>query len=120
MSDINILGIPIILPHFILLDNLQIGRLACDTCQVFRLIPIIGGARLSTGMASYPFMLQCPAKDKMKYFWILTLTGLFLLASCGAPSISLSNPTATPAPFAGRVRTTTILSEGMDIAVMIA
>ena len=56
----------------------------------------------------------------MKHFWILTLTGLFLLASCGSPSTSQSTPTDTPAPFTGRVRTTTILSEGMDIAVMVA
>lgn len=56
----------------------------------------------------------------MRHFWILTLTGLFLLASCGSPSSTQSNPTETSAPFAGRVRTTTILSEGVDIAVMIA
>lgn len=56
----------------------------------------------------------------MRHFWILTLTGLFLLASCGSRSSSQSTPTETPAPFTGRVRTTTILSEGMDIAVMIA
>ena len=65
-------------------------------------------------------MLQCPAENKMRRFWILTLTGLFLLASCTSPSRGQSTPTGTPASLNGRVRTTTILSEGLDIAVMIA
>jgi len=56
----------------------------------------------------------------MRRFWILTLTGLFLLASCTSPSRGQSTPTGTPASLNGRVRTTTILSEGLDIAVMIA
>ncbi len=57
----------------------------------------------------------------MRHFWILTLTGLFLLASCGSPSSSsIHSNGALPLPFTGRVRTTTILSEGMDIAVMVA
>ena len=54
----------------------------------------------------------------MKRFWILTLAGLFLLASC-TPSSRVS-PTGVPLPFTGRVRTTTIRSEGVDIAVMVA
>jgi hypothetical protein len=56
----------------------------------------------------------------MRRFWTLTLTGLFLLVSCGSPSGGQPNPTGTPAPFTGRVRTTILLSEGVDIAVMIA
>ncbi|MGA2489575.1 MAG: hypothetical protein ABSF99_05230 [Anaerolineales bacterium] len=56
----------------------------------------------------------------MRRFWILTLAGLILLASCESPSKGQSTPTRTEAPFTGRVRTTTILSEGLDIAIMVA
>jgi hypothetical protein len=56
----------------------------------------------------------------MRRFWILTLTGLFLLASCGSASTGQSTPTGTPAHFTGRVKTTTIRSQGLDIAVMVA
>ena len=56
----------------------------------------------------------------MRQFWILSLTGLFLLASCGSLHGGQSTPTVTPASFIGRVKTTTILSEGMNIAVMVA
>jgi hypothetical protein len=56
----------------------------------------------------------------MKRFWILTLSGLFLLASCGSPSIGQSSPMGTVVPFAGRVKTTIIRSQGLDIAVMVA
>ena len=56
----------------------------------------------------------------MRRFWIMTLSGLFILVSCGTPSRSQTSPTGTPAFFTGHVRTTIILSEGMDIAVMVA
>jgi hypothetical protein len=56
----------------------------------------------------------------MRRFWILTLTGLFLLTSCGTPSTGQSTPTSSPLPFTGRVKTTIIRSEGLDIAVMVA
>ena len=56
----------------------------------------------------------------MKRFWILTLTGLFLLASCGSPSTDQSSPRGTVVPFTGRVKTTIIRSQGLDIAVMVA
>jgi hypothetical protein len=56
----------------------------------------------------------------MRQFWILSLSGLFLLVSCGTPSRGEALTPGTPAPSIGRVRTTTILSEGLDIAVMIA
>jgi hypothetical protein len=84
----------------------------------------------------------------MRRFWILTLTVIFILASCGSPSGSPSAPTGTagsspasrcgdgicgggestasclqdcPATtFSGRIRTTTIRSGSLDIAVMIA
>jgi len=52
----------------------------------------------------------------MRRFWILALAGLLLLASCGGPS----TPTGTPATFTGRVKTTIVRSEGLDIAVMVA
>jgi hypothetical protein len=68
----------------------------------------------------FVFMLQSLIEDKMRHFWSLALTGLFLLASCGFPSSGQPKRTDTPAASIGRVRTTTILSEGMDIAVMIA
>jgi hypothetical protein len=58
--------------------------------------------------------------DKIKRFWILTLTGLFLLASCGSPSIGQSSPKGTVMPFTGRVKTTIIRSQDLDIAVMVA
>jgi hypothetical protein len=51
---------------------------------------------------------------------ILTLINLFLLASCGFPFPGQSTPKGTSATFSGRVRTTTILSEGINIAVMVA
>src|SRR5512137_1705716 len=70
--------------------------------------------------APYIFMLQCPAKDTMKRFWILTLTGLFLLASCGSPSAGLSSQKGTLVPLTGRVKTTIIRSQDLDIAVMVA
>jgi hypothetical protein len=56
----------------------------------------------------------------MRRFWILTLTGLFLLASCGSPSTGQSTPTNSRLPFTGQVKTTIIRSESLDIAVMIA
>jgi hypothetical protein len=56
----------------------------------------------------------------MRHFRILSLIGLFLLASCGYPSSNQAISKSTPASYIGRVRTTTILSEGLDIAVMIA
>jgi hypothetical protein len=56
----------------------------------------------------------------MRRFWILTLTGLFLLASCGSRSSGQPTPTGTPVPFTGRIKTTIIRSEGLDIAVMVA
>ena len=56
----------------------------------------------------------------MRRFWILALAGIFILASCAPPSRSKSTPAATPASFTGQVKTTTILSEGLDIAVMVA
>ena len=65
-------------------------------------------------------MLQFLIEEKMRRFWNLTLTALMLLASCGTPSTGQSTPTSTQAVSSGRVRITTILSEGMDIAVMVA
>jgi hypothetical protein len=65
-------------------------------------------------------MLQCPAMDKIRRLVSLTLTSIFFLASCGVPSRSQSTPTDIPEAFIGRVRTTAILSEGLNIAVMIA
>ena len=84
----------------------------------------------------------------MRRFWLLTLMFFFILASCGSPSsgssVSTQNPGLSPASrcgdgicgagettvscpqdcppvaFTGRIRTTTIRSEGVDIAVMIA
>ncbi|MGB8212946.1 MAG: hypothetical protein WCE68_05240 [Anaerolineales bacterium] len=56
----------------------------------------------------------------MKRFRFLTLTGLFLLASCRFPFGGGSTLPDALVPFNGRIRTTTILSQGMDIAVMIA
>jgi hypothetical protein len=56
----------------------------------------------------------------MRRFWILTLTGFFLLASCGSRSSGQPTPTGTPVPFTGRIKTTIIRSEGLDIAVMVA
>ncbi len=56
----------------------------------------------------------------MKRLWLLTLAGLFLLASCASTPTGNSTPSVKPVPFTGRVKTTVIRSEGMDIAVMIA
>jgi hypothetical protein len=56
----------------------------------------------------------------MRRIWILPLSIIFFLASCGSPSKGQSTSTSVPEVFIGRVRTTTILSEGMNIAVMIA
>jgi hypothetical protein len=56
----------------------------------------------------------------MRNFCILSLIGLLLLASCGSPSTGQSAPTGTLLPFTGRIKTTIIHSEGLDIAVMVA
>jgi len=56
----------------------------------------------------------------MKHFWILTMTGLFLLASCASPFGGQSTPANTRVPFTGRLKTTTIHSEGLEIVVMVA
>jgi hypothetical protein len=93
-------------------------------------------------------MLQCPAEDKMRRFWTLSLTAIFILIAFQACSGSPINTSGTRGPsqparcgdgicetsessttcsqdcpasaFGGRVKTTTIRSEGMDIAVMVA
>ena len=56
----------------------------------------------------------------MKRFWILSLAGIFLLASCGTAATGQSPPAGTAMPFPGRVKTTTIRSQGLEIAVMVA
>ena len=100
--------------------NVQIARLASDTCQVSSPISIRRGP--IDLLLSDEFLLCYNALQRMKMrrFWTLALTGLFLLDSCGSPAIVPSNPTAAPAPFTGLIRTTVLLSEGLDIAVMIA
>ena len=86
--------------------------------------------------------------EKMRNSWILTITLLFILASCqsssGSPTASTGTPGLSPVSrcgdgtcaggentatcpqdcpavtFSGRIKTTTIHSEGQDIAVMVA
>ncbi len=56
----------------------------------------------------------------MKTSFLFPLLALFLLAACATPAGSLTAPVPTSPPVSGQVKTTTILSEGVEIAVMIA
>jgi hypothetical protein len=56
----------------------------------------------------------------MRRFWILVLSCIFILAACSQPA-GIATPGQSPATsFSGKIRITTISSEGSDISVMVA
>jgi hypothetical protein len=66
------------------------------------------------------FLCYNARRGNMSRFWLFALSGLFILASCGSPVGGQYPPADTPAAFSGQIRTTTIRSGDLDIAVMVA